>query len=123
MCTSPGISCRVKDTLNFILHDIQSAERLRDSSRLAYLVQAELARALPIVNRGVMQADFVVLRGTRMASVLIELGFLTNPKDEKVLRSASARQEAAEAIKRGVLAFRQLMLKKAEHEPREAKAR
>ncbi len=118
-----GQASGARDTLGFILQDIQSAERLRDSSRLAYLVQAELARALPFENRGVMQADFVVLRGTQMASVLIELGFLTHPGDEKVLKTAEARKDAAEAIKRGVLAYRQLLMKKLERRPLEVDAR
>jgi len=118
-----GQSGRVGDTLGFILQDIQQAERLRDSSRLAYLMQAELARALPFENRGVMQADFVVLRATRMASVLLELGFLTNPGDEKVLRTAVARKDIAEAILRGVLAYRKLLYKKIESKPREADAK
>lgn len=112
-----------RDTLDFILQDIQSAERLRDSSRLAYLVQAELARTLPFENRGVMQADFVVLRGTRMASVLVELGFLTHPGDEKVLKTAAARKDAAEAIKRGVVAYRELLMRKLDSNPREVDAR
>jgi len=103
---SGGVETKVApDTLSFILQDMQLAERLRDSSRLAHLVQEQLAKELPLENRGVMQADFIVLRSTRMASVLIELGFLTNPRDEKILKEKNNHKKIGLAIKRGVLAY------------------
>ena len=102
----------VPDTLRFILQDIQQAERLRASSRLAHVVQEKLARAVPFENRGVMQADFIVLRGTQMASVLLELGFLTNPHEEKVLAKDFIRSEIARAIRDGVLDFWEVIKRK-----------
>jgi N-acetylmuramoyl-L-alanine amidase len=103
---SGGVETKVApDTLSFILQDMQLAERLRDSSRLAHLVQEQLAKELPLENRGVMQADFIVLRSTRMASVLVELGFLTNPRDEKILKAKNNHKKIARAIKNGVLAY------------------
>ena len=101
-----------KDALSYILQDMHSAEKLRDSSRLAHLVQEQLAKALPFENRGVMQADFIVLRDTRMPSVLIELGFLTNPREEKVLKEPKTHTEIAFAIRRGVMQFWELVKRK-----------
>jgi N-acetylmuramoyl-L-alanine amidase len=100
------------DTLSMILQDMQSAEKLRDSSRLAHLVQEQLAAAVPFENRGVMQADFTVLRGTGMPSILIELGFLSNPKEEKVLQDPVIQEKIAHAILNGVLEYWDLAKRK-----------
>jgi len=100
------------DTLSMILKDMQGAEKLRDSSRLAHLVQEQLAAALPFENRGVMQADFTVLRGTGMPSILIELGFLSNPKEEKALKDPLIQEKIANAIRKGVLEYWELAKRK-----------
>jgi N-acetylmuramoyl-L-alanine amidase len=100
------------DTLSLILQDMQSAEKLRDSSRLAHLVQEQLSGAVPFENRGVMQADFTVLRGTRMPSILVELGFLSNPKEEKILGDPLVQEKIANAIRRGVLLYWELAKRK-----------
>jgi N-acetylmuramoyl-L-alanine amidase len=100
------------DPVQGILADIQRAETLRDSSRFAHLVQAELARVLPFANLGVKQADFVVLRGTEMPSVLLELGFLTNRREEKILRQPQVQERIVQGIRLAVIDFRRLMLRK-----------
>ena len=91
--------------LKFILEDMKKVETLEESSRFAYLVQDELARVLPFQNQGVMQADFEVLRETRMPSVLIELGYLTQPLEEKVLRKREVQESIAQAIQRAVVDY------------------
>lgn len=53
-------------------------------------------------NRGVKKAPFVVLIGTQMPSVLVELGFVSNPTEERLLREESHRQRIAEALCDGV---------------------
>ena len=111
------------DTLSFILQDMQGAEKLRDSSRLAHLVQEQLAKAVPFENRGVMQADFTVLRGTRMPSILIELGFLTNPREEKALGEALVQEKVANAIRKGVLLYWELVKRKQASVPQKTGAR
>ena len=113
----------VPDTLSLILQDMQSAEKLRDSSRLAHLVQEQLAGAVPFENRGVMQADFTVLRGTRMPSVLIELGFMSNPKEAKALEDPLIQEKIANAIRKGVLLYWDLAKRKQVSVPRETSKR
>jgi N-acetylmuramoyl-L-alanine amidase len=56
-------------------------------------------------NRGVKKAPFVVLIGAHMPSVLAEIGFVTNPHDEALLKRADQRQRIAEALFRGVNAY------------------
>jgi N-acetylmuramoyl-L-alanine amidase len=53
-------------------------------------------------NRGVKTAPFVVLIGAKMPSVLAEIGFLSNSREESLLKKADYRQKLAEALFRGV---------------------
>ena len=53
-------------------------------------------------NRGVKKAEFVVLVGANMPSVLAEIGFLSNPKEEALLKKSEYRQKLAEALYHGV---------------------
>ncbi len=53
-------------------------------------------------NRGVRKAPFVVLIGANMPSVLAEIGFLSNPREEALLKKADYKQKLAEALFRGI---------------------
>lgn len=53
-------------------------------------------------NRGVKKAPFVVLIGARMPSVLAEIGFVSNPKDESLMKKPEHRQRLAEGLFRGL---------------------
>ena len=56
-------------------------------------------------DRGVKKAPFVVLIGANMPSVLAEISFLTNPKDEHMLRQPEYRQKIAQALYQGVIRY------------------
>jgi len=100
------------DLLQFILADIQQTERLNSSAQLASLLHRRLVKALPWEDRGIMQADFIVLRNTRMPSVLLELGFVTNRRDVKLLRQDESLEKLALAIAEGLEEFCQLLRRK-----------
>jgi len=53
-------------------------------------------------DRGVKKAPFVVLIGASMPSVLAEIDFLSNPREEKLLHRPDYRQRVAEALFKGV---------------------
>lgn len=53
-------------------------------------------------NRGVRKAPFIVLIGAEMPSVLTEIGFLSNPREEALLKKPEYRQKIAESLYRGV---------------------
>jgi N-acetylmuramoyl-L-alanine amidase len=55
----------------------------------------------------VKQAGFYVLIGASMPNVLIEVGFLSNPTEEKKLKKASYRQQIAEAVYGAIFIFKQ----------------
>ena len=56
-------------------------------------------------SRGVKQAPFVVLMGVQMPASLVEIGFLTNPRDEALLRRDQRRDAIAQALAEAVGAF------------------
>lgn len=57
-------------------------------------------------SRGVKQAGFIVLWKTAMPSVLVELGYLTHSKEEKVLRSAEGQDMAAKSIFKAISQYK-----------------
>lgn len=79
---------------------------LKESEDMAAMIQMELDKKLTTPNRGVKQAGFYVLTGASMPNVLVEVGFLSNPTEEKNLKKASYRQSIAEAIYEGIKHFK-----------------
>ena len=94
------------DPVRAILGDLLATQHLADSQAFARLAQRELARGAAR-SRGVKQAPFVVLMGVRMPAVLVEVGFITNPEDEKALRRSAERERIASGLARAVAAFRE----------------
>jgi N-acetylmuramoyl-L-alanine amidase len=81
--------------------------KLDESREFATLVQWSLVDRLEKANRsvkdlGVKQAPFLVLIGAAMPSVLTEISFVTNAQDARLLKSASFRQQVAEALRNAV---------------------
>jgi N-acetylmuramoyl-L-alanine amidase len=93
--------------LQDIIQKITLHEKLDESREFAGRLQAALfsfsSRNLPgQKNRGVKKAPFVVLIGANMPSVLAEIGFLSNPREEALLKKPDYRQKLAESLYRGV---------------------
>jgi N-acetylmuramoyl-L-alanine amidase len=80
---------------------------MEQSLGFAQKVEQQIASFGKIKSRGVKQAGFLVLWRTAMPSVLVELGFLTNPADRAVLKTADGQQEISQAIYRAVKQFKQ----------------
>lgn len=95
----------VDGPLGFILRDLQLNEYLRESARLAELVQGKVARIHPGEDRGVQQGPFLVLAAARRPSILVETGFATNPSDGAFLASATGQHKIATAIADGIVAY------------------
>ncbi|MEZ5399503.1 MAG: N-acetylmuramoyl-L-alanine amidase [Bryobacteraceae bacterium] len=56
-------------------------------------------------NRGVKKAPLVVLIGASMPAVLTEIGFISNPREESLLKKGDHRQRIAEALEKGILEY------------------
>lgn len=93
------------DALSFILNDMKQNEFLRESSDLAETVQGALKGVHPGADRGVKQAGFVVLVGAFMPSVLVEIGFGTNPSEAAYLSSAAGQKQLAAAITDATMSY------------------
>jgi N-acetylmuramoyl-L-alanine amidase len=93
--------------LNDLLHEAVLQTKLEESREFAQKVQTSLWTASRRLNskskdRGVRQAPFVVLIGATMPSILAEIGFVSNPHDERLLRRNDQRQRIAEALFKGI---------------------
>ncbi|HYH80390.1 MAG TPA: N-acetylmuramoyl-L-alanine amidase [Longimicrobium sp.] len=89
--------------LGFILADLRQNHYLRESSDWAQIIQDALRDIHPGPNRGVKQAGFAVLRGTFMPAVLVEIGFVSNPAEERLLldphMEASIARQLAQSVR------------------------
>jgi N-acetylmuramoyl-L-alanine amidase len=93
--------------LEDLIKKIAKADKSAESRELASLIQQKLyvgARKLfpSTHNRGVRSAPFVVLIGASMPSVLAEVAFISNPKDEKLLDKKANQEVLAKALFAGI---------------------
>jgi N-acetylmuramoyl-L-alanine amidase len=94
------------DILKTILWDLAQSEFQQESSVLAETVLDSMTRSLKLVNRGVKQAGFYVLGGAAMPAILIEIGFMTNRKEERKLATPEYREAVARAIYAGLVEYK-----------------
>ncbi len=96
---------KVEDT---ITASVAVANRVAESRELARYIQSGLVRGIgaasprSAANRGVKHAGFVVLMGAAMPSVLAEVSFLSNPKDEALLMTSQFRERIAASLFAGL---------------------
>ncbi len=108
--TSTKTLSQLDTELGKILKGLANQNKEDESVELAGYVQRSLVDTMRpvqgrIVNLGVKPAFFYVLVNTEMPSILAEVGFITNPEEEKLLRQESHRQKIAEALFQGVKQF------------------
>jgi len=96
--------------LQDLVSKITLTDKIAESREFAAHVQRSLHSAVAkeaavLRNRGVRKAPFLVLIGARMPSVLAEVSFLSNPRDERLLKTPSYRQKIAEALFQGLARY------------------
>jgi N-acetylmuramoyl-L-alanine amidase len=96
-------SDRTMNSLPDIVKAIALNNKVDESRDLAMAVQASMIRRLRPLNKsirdlGVRQAPFVVLIGASMPSILVEVAFITNRQEARLLKSANYKQRIAEAL-------------------------
>ena len=88
----------VADGLEMVLWEMAQAEHLTESFLLAETIQQEFNEVLGTKDRGVRQAPFRVLMGAAMPAVLVEVAFITNRKEEALLRQSDYREQIAQSL-------------------------
>jgi N-acetylmuramoyl-L-alanine amidase len=93
--------------LKDLIQSISLHDKIEESKEFASNVQRSMqANAVRYIStakdRGIKRAPFVVLIGAQMPSVLSEIGFISNPREEALLKRGDHRQQIAEALYKGV---------------------
>jgi N-acetylmuramoyl-L-alanine amidase len=91
---------------NLIMITMAQNAFAHQSEKLAEIISNDIARRAARQNRGVKQAGFMVLWTPSMPSILIETGYISNPKEEKFLASETGQNQVAEAIFEGLEKYR-----------------
>jgi N-acetylmuramoyl-L-alanine amidase len=102
-----AVSSKSIHELQDLVKKIALKEKIEESKEFASDVQTALHGGLStkgskIRNRGVKKAPFIVLIGANMPSILAEISFVSNPTDERRLRTSEYRQKIAESLYRGI---------------------
>jgi N-acetylmuramoyl-L-alanine amidase len=90
----------------FIMVTMAQSSYMKYSEQFAECAIGSMAKNLRIKNSGVKQAGFYVLVGASMPNVLVELGYLSNRKEEQLLRSKEGQKNIAEALFKGIKKYR-----------------
>lgn len=86
------------DDFSFILTDLRQNLYVHESSSWAEMIQHRLRATHPGPNRGVKQAGFAVLDGAFMPAVLVELAFISNSREEKMLADRTVQEQFAKQL-------------------------
>ena len=100
--------------LKDLVQSIAQHDKIEESKEFAQSVQSSLqgfeSKYSPTAkDRGIRKAPFVVLIGAQMPSVLAEIGFLSNSREEALLNKPDHRQKLAEALYRGLFKYSQAL--------------
>jgi N-acetylmuramoyl-L-alanine amidase len=110
-----AVNTRRLGELQSLLQQVMNNSKITESRELANHVQGSMAVDLfdskrDARNRGVKTAPFYVLLGAQIPSVLIEVAYLSNRKDERLLADASYRQKIAESIATGIQSYHETLV-------------
>ena len=91
---------------SYIIFEFMQDKYMSQSVHLASLVQKQFRHSCNRVDRGVHQAGFLVLKASAMPSILVELGFISTPEEERYLNSEAGTATLANGIFRAFLAYK-----------------
>lgn len=100
-----GVTTYFGQACGYVSSALRSPILISRSYRLASHVESQVAQATGAVNDGVDAADYWVLGNTRMPSILVETGFVTDPAEAERLALPAYQQKIARAILAGVVDF------------------
>jgi N-acetylmuramoyl-L-alanine amidase len=94
--------------IDFILTSMSRSQDVKFSEKFASLVQKELKKSVGLKNNGVEQAGFFVLVGASMPNVLIETAYISNLKEEALLKSAAGQLKYAKGILEAIKKYKEV---------------
>lgn len=97
-----GVPPQAESELVNILYDVKRSSALHQSQLLAETLLDHMAAERKLESRGVKQAGFVVLKSVEFPSVLVELAFINNPIEVKLLRDPAFQKRMAKQLSIGV---------------------
>lgn len=101
-----GLNVKAKDTqVQRALLDMSTTAQINDSLQLGSAMLGEIGRVGKLHKPRVEQAGFAVLKAPDIPSVLIETAFISNPEEEKRLRSNAYQEQLADALMRGITRY------------------
>ena len=92
--------------IELILWEMAQARYIEQSATLARAVEAELRERVPMSPRAIQQAPFRALVGANMPAVLVEMGFISNPEQEKQLSSDAFQNAVVQALVGSIIRYR-----------------
>jgi N-acetylmuramoyl-L-alanine amidase len=92
--------------IEVILWEMAQARYIEQSAVLAQAVEAALRERVPMSPRAIQQAPFRVLVGANMPAVLVEMGFISNPDQEKQLASEAFQSSIVQALVESIVRYR-----------------
>ncbi len=93
-------------SVDLILWEMAQARHLTESARLAALIEEELRQQVPMSPRAIQQAPFRVLVGANMPAVLVEMGFITNPEEEKRLVNPASQGQLVATLLNAIVRYK-----------------
>lgn len=88
-----------------ILLDLSTAAQINDSVKVGSRLLGEIGKINRLHKRSVERAGFAVLKAPDIPSILIETAFISNPEEERLLRSSSHQDKIAQAIMTGIQGY------------------
>ncbi|WP_010463986.1 MULTISPECIES: N-acetylmuramoyl-L-alanine amidase [Acidovorax] len=101
-----GINVQSKDQhVQRALLDMSTTAQINDSLKLGTVLLGEIGNVGKLHKPRVEQAGFAVLKAPDIPSVLVETAFISNPEEEKRLRSSAYQEQLADALMRGITRY------------------
>ncbi len=94
---------------SYIMFSMIQNLHLDNSILLASFTEEQLVKSTAVKSKGVKQGAFVVLKEANMPSILVETGYLSNEKDEKLLTSRKGQNSIVDGLFKGIIAYKQFV--------------
>lgn len=101
-----GVNIKAKDaSTQKVLLDMSTTAQVRDSLQFGGAVLKHVKSIVNVHKGQVEQAGFAVLKAPDIPSVLVETAFISNPDEERLLKSANFQDEIADALLKGIVDY------------------